>query len=155
MGLCLKVRRLLVATLFIFLFPFPVEAVEPAPRISDREIIESLTRIEEGLKALKKEMDNRFELVDSRFEQIDKRFEQIDKRFDSIERQFDRLINIFIGIIASFAGVVAVTIGFAIWDRRTALKPALNRVEKLESVLRKYAEKEPRLAEVLRSLGLL
>ena len=147
---CIKTRELLLLALFIsfFLFPYPVEAIETAPRISDREIVERLTRIEEGQKALRNELE-------SRFEQVDKRFEQIDKRFDAFERQFDRLINIFIGIIAAFAGVVAVTVGFAIWDRKTTMKPAMDKVEKLENVLKRYADKEPRLAEVLRSLGLL
>ncbi len=147
---CIKTRELLLLALFIsfFLFPYPVEAIETAPRISDREIVERLTRIEEGQKTLRNELE-------SRFEQVDKRFEQIDKRFDAVERQFDRLINIFVGIIVAFAGVVAVTVGFAIWDRKTTMKPAMDKVEKLENVLKRYADKEPRLAEVLRSLGLL
>lgn len=150
MAFCIKTRGFLLIVLFISLLLFPslVKAVETAPRISDREIVERLTRIEEGQKALRRE-------IDKRFEQVDKRFEQVDKRFDAINKQFDRLIDIFIGIIVAFAGVVAVTIGFAIWDRKTTLKPAMNRVEKLENVLKRYAEKEPRLAEVLRSLGLL
>ncbi len=154
---CIKTRELLLLALFIsfFLFPYPVEAIETAPRILDREIVERLTRIEEGQKALRNELESRFEQVDKRFEQVDKRFEQVDKRFDAVERQFDRLINIFIGIIAAFAGIVAVTVGFAIWDRKTTMKPAMDKVEKLENVLKRYAEKEPRLAEVLRSLGLL
>ena len=110
--------------------------------------MERLTRIEEGQKAHQKELE-------SRFDQVDKRFDQVDNRFDAVERQFDRLINIFIGIIAAFAGVVCVTIGFAIWDRKTTMKPAMEKVEKIETILKRYAEKEPRLAEVLRSLGLL
>ena len=111
------------------------------PRIADSEIAERLTRIEKVYKDLQWE--------------IDKRFEQVDKRFDDINKQFDRLIDIFISIIVAFAAGAAVNIGFAIWDRKTTLKPAMNRVEKLESVLRKYAEKEPRLAEERRNLGLL
>ncbi len=143
MAFCIKTRGFLLIPLFVSLLLFPslVKAIETSSRISDREIVERLTRIEEGQKALQRE--------------IDKRFEKVDKRFDAINKQFDRLIDIFIGIIAAFAGVVAVTIGFAIWDRKITLRPATDRVEKLESVRRKYAEKEPRLAEVLRSLGLL
>ncbi len=51
--------------------------------------------------------------------------EYTEKRFDQIEKRFDQIIHIFIGIVAAFAGIVAVTIGFAIWDRRTALQPYL------------------------------
>ena len=53
-------------------------------------------------------------------------------------------------------------VGFVLWDRRTALAPTMNQVEDLrrrerdiEDVLRKYASREPELAEILRSLGLL
>ncbi len=161
MAFCVKTRGFLLIPAFISLLLFPslVKAIETAPRISDREIVERLTRIEEGQKAIRSEIKSRFEQVDKRFselrEDMNKRFEQIDKRFDAIERQFDRLINVFIGIIVAFAGIVAITIGFAIWDRKTTLRPATDRVEKLENVLKRYAEKEPRLAEVLRSLGLL
>lgn len=82
---------------------------ETAPRISDREIVERLTKLEEGQKAILREIDNRFESMDNRFESIDKRF--------------DQLINIMVAVICAFAGIVAVTIGFAIWDRRTMIRP--------------------------------
>lgn len=120
--------------------------------LEDRE---RLIRVETKLD----EMAKRFE---QRFEQIDKRFEQVEKRFEQIEVRFGQLITLFLGIVAAFAGVVAVTISFAIWDRRTALAPALRmsrsleeREERLERILREFAEKEPRLAEILRRLGLL
>ena len=107
-----------VCTLFL-LWTIPVAAYDTAPRISDKEIVERLTRLEEGQKALFRELDKRFEAIDRRFESIDKRFEAINKRF----AEFQTLV---IGIIASFACIVAVTIGFAIWDRRTAVKPVEN-----------------------------
>jgi hypothetical protein len=51
-----------------------------------------------------------------RFEQVDKRFEQVDKRF---EENFT-----YIGyIIALFGTMFAATIAFALWDRRTMIKP--------------------------------
>ena len=113
-----------------------------------------LIRMETTIKEFK-------EAVDKRFESMDKRFESIDKRFESIDKRFGQLINIFIGIIAAFAGIVAVTIGFAIWDRRTALRPAIERTdelrvreEKLERAVKEYARGEPKLQEILKSLGL-
>jgi hypothetical protein len=107
---------LVIEILSILFMPYFVYGVEKAPRISDKEIIERLTRLEEGQKAILREMDKRFESIDKRFESIDKRFESIDKRFD-------QMINIFIAIVASFSAIVAVTIGFAIWDRRTMIRP--------------------------------
>jgi len=47
----------------------------------------------------------------------------MDNRFESIDKRFDQLINIMVAVICAFAGIVAVTIGFAIWDRRTMIRP--------------------------------
>ena len=86
----------------------------------------------------------------------------MDRRFETMDKRIDQLINIFIGMIAVFAGIVAVTIGFAIWDRRTALRPALEKSdvilmkeEKLELVIKEFAKVEPKMEKVLRSVGML
>ncbi|MEO0215717.1 MAG: hypothetical protein ABIL70_07680 [candidate division WOR-3 bacterium] len=93
---------------------------------------------------------------------VDKRFESIDKRFESIDKRFDQLTNIMIGIVMAFAGIVAVTIGFAIWDRKTALTPVVrmhrqleDRQNLIERALRELAKKEPKVAEVLKHVGFL
>ncbi len=117
--------RRLVVTIFIlgFLNSF-LKGVEVSPRISDREIVERLTRLEEGQKALEKRIDDlnrriddlrsemlsRFEAVDKRFEAVDKRFEAVDKRFDSMEKRFDILQWMF-GI---FITVSVVILGFVV-----------------------------------------
>jgi hypothetical protein len=71
-------------------------------------------------------------------------------------------VSVFIGIVGAFTGIVAITIGFAIWDRKTALAPAIKttrqleeRERKIEEVLREFAKQEPRLANVMRNLGFL
>ncbi len=60
-----------------------------------------------------------------------------------------------------FAGIFAL-IGFVLWNRRTALAPAIRknqeleeRENKIESALKKYAQKEPRLKEILKHVGLM
>lgn len=60
-----------------------------------------------------------------------------------------------------FAGIFAL-IGFVLWDRRTALSPAIRknqeleeRENKVESALKEYAEKEPRLKEAMKHAGLM
>jgi uncharacterized protein YlxW (UPF0749 family) len=57
----------------ILLVPVMAAAVEKAPRITDREIVERLTRLEEGQKAL------------------NKRIGDLNKRFDDVNRRFDDL----------------------------------------------------------------
>ncbi|MBU1487012.1 hypothetical protein KKH56_03035, partial [bacterium] len=58
------------------------------------------------------------------------------------------------------AGMFAL-VGFVVWDRRTALAPAVKKVEALEErektierILKEYALKEPKLAAVMRNVAL-
>lgn len=53
-------------------------------------------------------------------------------------------------------------LGYMIWDRRTALKPALlkdedatDKTRNLVAALREYARSHPDLAEILKTYGLL
>ena len=140
----------------------PGQAYETAPPISDREIVERLTRLEEGQKAIIREMDQRFESmdqrlesmdqrlesmdkrfdsIDNRFESIDKRFDSIDNRFQEINARFEQLNNLVIGILASFAALVAAIIGFAIWDRMSFLSRAREQAKEVYLDLN-HAERE-------------
>lgn len=64
-------------------------------------------------------------------------------------------------ILGILAGIFAL-ISFVLWDRRTALAPAVRKVEvlekkeeSLERVLKEFAMKEPRLTEALKAAGVL
>jgi len=126
-------------------------AVEVAPRITDREIIESLAAIRGDIKRL-----------DQRFEAVDQRFDAIDQRFEGITQQISELKSFMLwGFGILFAGMFSL-VGFVLWDRRTALAPAVSkysaleeREEKLEKVLKEMAQTDPRAAEALRHVGLL
>jgi len=126
-------------------------AVEVAPRITDREIIESLAAIRGDIKRL-----------DQRFEAVDQRFDAVDQRFEGITQQISELKSFMLwGFGILFAGMFSL-VGFVLWDRRTALAPAVSkysaleeREEKLERVLKEMAQTDPRAAEALRHVGLL
>lgn len=105
-----------------------------------------LIRLEVTLKEFKESMDRRFEGVD-------KRFEAVDKRFEAVEKRFDQMINLFIGIVASFTAIVAVTIGFAIWDRRTMIRPFEFKVKAIEDEIAENRSKLHSLIEAFRSLS--
>lgn len=89
----------LIAALFISTL---APAIETAPRISDREIVERLTKVETKLDGVEN--------------QIKQLREDMNAQFNRINSQFNRLSAIFTAL------VVAV-IGFAIWDRRTMIRP--------------------------------
>jgi len=72
-------RNLIIITgLIIGLFtPSLLIAVERAPRISDKEIVERLTRLEEGQKSLERRLDDLRSEMNSRFEAVDSRFDTL------------------------------------------------------------------------------
>ena len=63
--------------IIVLMIPSLLLAVERAPRISDREIVERLTRLEEGQKHIDKRIDDLRSEMNSRFQAIDKRFDII------------------------------------------------------------------------------
>jgi len=110
-------RRFSITMVVILLLSQFLMGVEVSPKISEREIVERLARLEERQKALEKriedlrsEMIARFEGVDERFEAVDKRFDAVDKRFDSIEKRFD----IFHWMFGIFITVSIVILGFVV-----------------------------------------
>ena len=123
-----------------------------------------LIRTETKLEELEKRMVEGFEQVDKRFEQVDKRFEQVDKRFEDNFTYMGYLITLFGGM---FAAIVA----FALWDRRTMIRPFERKVTEIENeilklkkdknsgkmlaALRDLAKTDLKLAEILKSHNLL
>jgi len=95
------------------LVAMPVAAVDVAPRISDREIIESLAELKAGQKALEEKMDLRFnamqEQIDQRFTAIDQRFtamqEQMDQRFTAVDQRFTAVDQHFTSVDQHFTSV--------------------------------------------------
>ena len=80
----------------VIMIPSILFAIETAPRISDREMVERLTRLEEGQKSLRSEMNSRFN--DFRSE-MNSRFEAIDKRFDILQWMLGLFITIALVIL--------------------------------------------------------
>ena len=100
-------RRVSITTLSLLaLLIFPKEsiAVEIAPRISDREIIERLTRLEEGQKYLETSLGAKIQAnaeatlqlrnnMNEQFERVDTQFARVDTQFERIDAQFNRLFQ--------------------------------------------------------------
>ncbi|VFM95974.1 MAG: Maltoporin N-terminal extension [Candidatus Kentron sp. G] len=66
-------------------------AVDVSPRISDREIIERLTRLEEGQRAMREYIDQRFSAVDERFSSIEQRLSAVEQRLSAMEQRFSAM----------------------------------------------------------------
>ncbi len=143
---------LLAVIITIFSSAITLEAVERAPRITDREIIERLIRLEEGQKRIEQEMG-------SLREEIKKVREDLGGEIKDVRREMKEFLLWGFGV--TFAGIFML-IGFVIWNRRTAIAPVIRQTKEMEKreeltvrALKEYAREEPRLAEILKSLGLL
>ena len=141
--------------LYVFIFYAPTlgYAVENSPRITDREIIESLIRLEEGVKT------NREMIIALRTEMGSLRTE-IYSGIKSLRDEILGFLKWGFGLL--FMGML-ILVGFILWDRRSTLKPVKDDLDKLErrkvdrllEAMRKLSEEDSRVAQVLRSVGLL
>ena len=52
---------------------------------------EEVALVVNELRALRTEMNQRFDQVDQRFDQVDQRFEQVDQRFEQVDQRFEQV----------------------------------------------------------------
>ena len=145
----MKLRHIIKKTVTVFLFIFGIQFSYYAQDFNNEDRARMI-RTETKLEELEKRMIERFEQVDKRFEE-----------------NFT-----YIGyIIALFGTMFAATIAFALWDRRTMIKPFETKVIEFESeiiklkkeknntkilaALRDLAKTDIKLAEILKSHNLL
>jgi hypothetical protein len=141
-------------TFFMVFYISAALAVEIAPRISDREIVERLSRLEEGQKRLdtqisdlRSEMNTRISDLRSemstRFEAMNHQFEGVNKRFDTMDKRFDDLTWMF----GLFVTVVLVMLGFVTrmqWQmqkEQTQMKTSLETQKDEVAFLKRLIEK--------------
>jgi septal ring factor EnvC (AmiA/AmiB activator) len=149
-------------------------AVEVAPRISDREIIEALTQLRAGQKAMEEKMelrfkaidarfsslDSQFSSIDARFSSLDARFTSIDARFDAMDRHIDGLRQTMLALFGAMMALIVALFGYIAWDRRTMVRPLQERLDRIESELARDLELQheegsrlTRLLKVLREMA--
>ena len=170
-------RWILILSIFVLhLIPSSAFAIKVAPRITDREIVEKLTRLEAGQAALNQRIDD----VNRRIDDLDKKFSQriddVNRRIDDLTNTVNNLFVLTITLSGIMATLIAGLFGYIIWDRRTMMKPIQEKVEQLEKdfnreldlhndhgslparlikALRELAKTDEKLAAVLRSFSLL
>nr|VFJ60088.1 MAG: hypothetical protein BECKDK2373B_GA0170837_108916 [Candidatus Kentron sp. DK] len=141
---------LLMALLLLSAHAGTTLAVEIAPRISDREIVERLTRLESGQQAIIQQMDVRFSAMEKR---MDERFVAMENRMDE---RLDAQWSLTLVLIVAIFGLI----GFVVWDRKTALSPLERRFARIAEELERDLEtdnpkgsKLARLVEMLREMA--
>ena len=133
-----------VAVIFIivavWLSPLLASAVQVAPRITDREIVERLTRLEEGQKALNKRIDD----VNKRIDGLER---SLNKRIDDLQVEMNDRFNALQWMLGLFITISLVILGFVLrmqWQmqkRQTSLEAMLRAHEKELAFLKNLIEK--------------
>jgi len=168
----------------LLVLPGPVWAVEAAPALTDREIVERLTRLEEGQNGVREAIGQlRTELGQLRTElgQLRADMTQQNQQLredmnrqnqqlrEDMDRQFARQFRLTLALLGAFSALVAAIIGFALWDRRTMIRPFertvsslaeelsanRQRMESLLDALRALGQRDPAVANVLKQFNLL
>jgi len=140
-----NLRACILFLAFLFFSSFFSFAEEEVPRITDKEIIERLTRLEEGQRSLEKRLDDLRDDINKRFEQIDKRFEQIDKRVEQVDSRISDLrtdMNTRFGEVMTFlqilTGIYLATMGgvfgilLLMWRRLSRVEARIEEMTKRE-----------------------
>jgi len=148
-------KRYLVLTI-VLLFAIILKAQEQqvvVPYTLDDRDRAILT--EAKISALEVKMDVKFESVNARIDALETK---MDIKFEAVNARIDYLFWLQ-GIILA---LILFMLGYMIWDRRTALQPALDKSTEAEvkssnliRVLREYSKKHADLAEILRTHGIL
>jgi len=91
-------------------------------------------------------------------EEVQREIQSVKVEIQYVNKRIDDLTNLLYVILAGMFALV----GFVLWDRRTALAPAVRKAkeleeeeEKIKKVLKEYSRQQPKMEVALRQAGLL
>jgi len=134
-----KVVIVLIVAVML-LAPMIASAVEKAPRITDKEIVERLTRLEEGQRAINKRIDD----VNKRIDGLER---SLNKRIDDLRAEMNDRFNTLQWMLGLFITISLVILGFVLrmqWQmqrRQTRLEATLNAHREEINFLKSLIEK--------------
>jgi len=90
----------------VIMIPSFLFAFETAPRISDREIVERLTRLEEGQKTIEMRFDDLRSDMNGRFDDVNSRINDLRSEMNSRFNTLQWMLGLFITIALVMLGFV-------------------------------------------------
>lgn len=91
-----------------------------------------IKEIQEIIRQELQHVDKRFDDMNKRFDDMNNRINDMNNRINDVNNRIDNMTNLMLwGFGVIFAGMFAL-LGFIIWDRRTALAPAIRKNKELE-----------------------
>ncbi len=143
-----SMKRVRVINYFVLaillLFASQVFAIDVAPRISDREIIEKLTKLEEGQNTIRAEIKGLQQQIADTNRRIDDLKESTNKRFDILQW----MLGLFITVALSIMGIM----GRILWNQQkklTQIEATLEAQKEEISFIKSLIEKLQTLIEKL------
>ena len=107
-------------------------------------------------------LEAKMEVFDAKMEAFDAKMEALESKMDVKFEAVNARIDYLFWLQGVIVALILFILGYTIWDRKTALQPALAQASKAEenirnliATLREYAKKHADLAEILRSHGIL
>ena len=133
-----NLRACILFLAFLFFPSFFSIAEEETPRITDKEIIERLIRLEEGQRSLEKRLDDLRDDMNKRFEQIDKRLEQVDVRISDLRTDMNARFGEVMTFLQILTGIYLATMGgvfgilLLMWRRLSRVEARVEEMAKRE-----------------------
>lgn len=156
---CIEMKNLLLLVFVLFfsgiLKAQNLQVVVPYT-LADRE---RMIRIEARMDAIEVKIGAKMESLKSEMNGLESK---MNVKFESIQIQINQLSTMFFWGFGILIILFVFMMGYMIWDRRTALQPALDKATASDTksttlvlALREYAKKHADLAEILKSHGIL
>jgi hypothetical protein len=82
-----------------------------------------------------------------RLVRVETKLEAMDRRIDDVGKKIDMLAYIFTALVVG-------VFGFALWDRKTTVKPVKDKTNNIIEVLRELAKTDKKVASVLTKFNL-
>ena len=142
-----RIGFIIFILVLVVISPLWAKSIQVAPRISDREIVERLTRLEEGQKALNKRLDEVEWSLNKRIDDVNKRIDdlraEMNARFAAMDKRLDTLqwmLGLFISISLVILGFV-LRMQWQMQKRQTSLETMLKEQKEEIAFLKNLIEK--------------
>ena len=127
----MRVRLVAWAVAIFAALPGSLWAVEAAPTISDREIVERLTRIETRLDGI----DTRLDALETRLDEgLDSLRADMARQSQQLHTRISDLLWIFIGVMGFFGVIIAALLTLVVRDRKAPVHLAERDAESLRDI---------------------
>jgi len=87
---------------------------------------------------------------------VDQRFDAVNQQFDAVNQRIDDLHGTMPALFSALIVLFVAQLGYTIWDRRTALRPLQEKIDRLDRDLQRDIElksdQDPRLTRVVEAL---